>query len=137
MPDTKPISEVAAIIVRGLLAQGVPAYEPETAACSYRGPGNTRCAVGMLIPDDLYSRVLEDYPISRLLARGYLPGIDRTAEPFLCLMQGLHDDWASGLLNGVRVDLKALEERHPEWAADLTPEEKERFIEMVTRPPRL
>lgn len=38
--------------------------------CFYRGPNNTKCAAGVLIPDDLYSPTMEGITFYSLL-RGY------------------------------------------------------------------
>jgi hypothetical protein len=39
--------------VNGLLAQGVPSYD-SSRSCMYRGLNGTKCAIGHLIPDELY-----------------------------------------------------------------------------------
>lgn len=36
-----------------------PSIDPGTRMCVYRGPDGTRCALGVLLPDDLYSPHLE------------------------------------------------------------------------------
>lgn len=46
-------------VVRHLYAQGHPAMD-ESGACLYRGPNGTKCAVGCLIPDDLYKRQMDE-----------------------------------------------------------------------------
>lgn len=138
MTDTKLISEVAAIIVRGLLAQGAPSIQQKTQTCVYldQETGRRR-AVGMLIPYDLYDSEIEYKSPLCLLAEGFLPGVPMEAEKLLFQMQLLHDDWACGNPEHIREHLSKLDAESPTWAADLTPEEKERFIEMVTQPPRL
>ena len=35
--------------------------------CMYRSPDGTKCAVGCLIPDSLYSNTIERYPVDRIL----------------------------------------------------------------------
>lgn len=35
--------------------------------CAYRGDNETKCAVGMFIPDDLYSDTMEGYTLEALL----------------------------------------------------------------------
>ena len=45
-------------VARALVKQGQPALNPG-GWCSYRGVGGMRCAVGHLIPDELYSRNME------------------------------------------------------------------------------
>lgn len=61
-------------VVRHLIAQGEQAVDPATGRCQYRAPGGLKCAIGCLIPDELYepemdgemalsaSDVLESYP---------------------------------------------------------------------------
>jgi hypothetical protein len=49
----------------GFVAQGGPSFDPEraltskTGGCMYRGPGGSKCAVGLLIDDAYYSPDLE------------------------------------------------------------------------------
>lgn len=61
--------EVFDTVVRHLKVQGKRSgvYKanppwPEKFYCLYRGPNNTSCAVGCLIPDDMYSPDLENRP---------------------------------------------------------------------------
>jgi hypothetical protein len=42
-----------------VIMQGKPSATPD-GRCRYRGPNGTKCAVGMLIPDDLYDSHIED-----------------------------------------------------------------------------
>jgi hypothetical protein len=53
----------------GLIKQGMPAIGRY--GCSYRGDGNTCCAVGMLIPDALYDPRFESTSVSSLLRDRY------------------------------------------------------------------
>lgn len=39
-------------------------------SCLYRGPDNTRCAIGAFIPDELYSRVIERRSVYQLTNGG-------------------------------------------------------------------
>ena len=50
--------EVFDIVVNHLFTQGRPAYDG-VQGCMYRAPDGLRCAVGVLIPDDLYYKSLE------------------------------------------------------------------------------
>jgi hypothetical protein len=54
--------EVFDTVVTHLLAQGVKS-ESET-GCMYRGPHNLKCAVGCLIPDELYDSIIEGSNLS-------------------------------------------------------------------------
>ena len=67
------------------------------ASCLYRGPGGLKCAIGALIPDELYDERMEGKSINRLLISecdtfpelSYLfEGID---EQLLDGMQNIHD----------------------------------------------
>ena len=62
------------IVVRHLLAQGCKSYGLFECGCMYRNPGGMKCAVGALIPDDMYDLGIEglraDKPaISRILLK--------------------------------------------------------------------
>lgn len=46
------------LMVAHLIAQGKPAVSPY-GHCVYRGPDGTKCAVGILIPDDVYHPDME------------------------------------------------------------------------------
>ncbi len=69
-------------------------------SCLYRGPGTKKCAVGLLIPDELYDREMEhylvtDFPdtlISRILPEGLsLSDLSR--------IQALHDEFYNSTWN--------------------------------------
>lgn len=47
------------IAVKGVTAQGCASYD-QGIGCLYWGPNGTKCAVGFLIPDELYSPNLEN-----------------------------------------------------------------------------
>lgn len=49
-----------------LRAQGCRSVD-EFDSCLYRGPNGTKCAVGALIPDEKYSKDMEDISASGLL----------------------------------------------------------------------
>ncbi len=65
--------------------------------CVYRGPDGTKCAVGFLIPDDIYLSCIEGYSVDYLYQFGInLPYIDLLKD-----MQAVHDclpvdDWERG-----------------------------------------
>lgn len=60
--------------------------------CRYRTKDGLKCAVGVLIPDELYTGRIEglsaDHPRVRLL----IPGADAWDEKFLLEAQALHDE---------------------------------------------
>jgi hypothetical protein len=46
-------------VKNGLLAQGKKSTNENKYCCQYRGIGNTKCAVGFLIPDSMYTKDME------------------------------------------------------------------------------
>lgn len=74
------------------IEEGPLAYQ-----CAYRGPNNTKCAVGCLIPDELYNSSLEGKTvicadvIAVLVKAGF-----NVEDNFLALysaLQGVHDSY--------------------------------------------
>ncbi|TIQ64381.1 MAG: hypothetical protein E5X41_17115 [Mesorhizobium sp.] len=48
-------------IYRGLAGQGwVKSYDQDADLCMYRGPNNHKCAIGHLIPDEMYHHSMDD-----------------------------------------------------------------------------
>lgn len=68
-----------------------------TPACRYRGEGGLKCAIGPLIPDDLYSANMEGLSIHRLFGR--FPtlmekcGLNICNQSLLIELQNIHDDY--------------------------------------------
>ncbi len=68
-------------------------------ACLYRGPNNTRCFIGALIPDDVYRQEMEKHSVSSL--SDFNPVVDQhltidgwppeITYPFLRRLQSIHD----------------------------------------------
>lgn len=67
------------IMIQHLRQQGQPSKEEGSSRCLYRGPDGLKCAVGALIPDNIYSRHFEgldihdaatQYPAIRKLFEG-------------------------------------------------------------------
>jgi hypothetical protein len=86
-----------------LFKQGKRAVDREgpDGFCMYRGHGNTRCAVGALIPDEVYDVKMEGNTLSGLLmAYGdVLPPWMRDERELLRELQLVHDEpayWAEG-----------------------------------------
>lgn len=53
-----------------LLTQGersIHYQDKDKSACAYRGDDGTRCAIGCLIPDELYQRGMENRTVNTLL----------------------------------------------------------------------
>lgn len=86
----------------GLEKQGWERSINKKGGCLYRGPNGTKCAFGHLIPDDVYTKALEDVPVYELLKRknltkmfAFLGGLDYSTDEkkvhFLDKMQQIHD----------------------------------------------
>lgn len=75
-------------IVAFMKVQGRPSMDRYS--CRFRGQDNTKCAVGVLIPDFVYSPMMEDRidNTNRLVAETY--NLDRD---FLEALQNAHDDY--------------------------------------------
>ena len=102
--------------------EGAVLAKSEQGFCSYRTTEGNKCAVGALIPDEMYVSdmecgmvydLLEEFPI----VKDYLRGVD---ESFLIKAQSLHDHDASDAPNFVaRLDFLADQfelELHPDAA---------------------
>jgi hypothetical protein len=84
-------------VVTALRAQGCKSIRLDTHCCLYRGPDNTKCAAGHILPDELYNESLEKLSVTSL---GYI--FDHIVEDmyFLNELQRIHDhchvlDWES------------------------------------------
>lgn len=56
---TAPKQETFDFVLTKIREQGRPSYSPEEGTCFYRGPNGTKCAVGHLIPDEIYNVFME------------------------------------------------------------------------------
>lgn len=73
----------------------------EIGSCKYRGPDGTKCAVGILIPDDMYKRRMEGRDIHGLVAASgdrsspevfyEVPDYFSSEKEFLSTLQSTHD----------------------------------------------
>lgn len=75
--------------------------------CLYRGPRNLKCAIGALIPDELYdtsfddtggglsAHALPDRVLESIFGRGYNEDECR----FLDILQAVHDSFEPGIWN--------------------------------------
>lgn len=87
--------------------------------CAYRGDRGTKCAIGCLIPDELYRLAFEGTTVDGLLwddDNCPIPGLDLDLTPFSYLrqLQDIHDtasphEWFAalenfGLANGLSTD---------------------------------
>ena len=85
--------EVFDIVVNHLFTQGRPAYDG-VQGCMYRTHDGLRCAVGVLIPDDLYDKVFEgnqsDFVIQELFDEDLADW--REHKDILMRLQDIHDN---------------------------------------------
>jgi hypothetical protein len=76
--------------------QGGPSVSPKN-SCKYRGPNNRKCAIGAIMPDELYDPKFESTPVSRLSLT--IVSEDETMQEFLNVAQHAHDmhAWTKGM----------------------------------------
>ena len=86
------------IAANGLLKQGKQSASGDK--CLYRGPDGLKCAIGMLIPDELYEDAFEGNSASKPSVRKALvkAGVPNTVgyKDFLDNLQDVHDDHQTG-----------------------------------------
>lgn len=88
-PNQKAFNKVA----HHLLKQGCKSLSIGTATrCMYRGANGTRCAIGALIPDRLYSQSMEDSTPHEEIVGNALATLGYTDISFNCALQRIHDD---------------------------------------------
>jgi len=91
MPLTNQTAFEQAII--GLFEQNEKAYDPDEDRCWFRAPNGCKCAVGFIIPDDIYHPEMENYHPSSLKKRypeleAYWRDVD---DDLLSELQDIHD----------------------------------------------
>lgn len=100
-------------VAKHLMVQGRRAVTENGAVCQYRAPSGCKCAIGVLIPDELYDERMEGKGIPRLISEldsldvneGLAKFIKEVLEPHFGLLhalQNVHDqcdvtDWKSEL----------------------------------------
>ncbi len=82
------------IMVNHLLNQGEKSYDNSTlATCVYRNPDGLKCAIGAILPDELYNSTMEN-KLAHALIKDY-PAIGKLWENLsinlLAKMQYIHD----------------------------------------------
>lgn len=85
--------EIFDYVIQRLLEQGKRSMTGEE-GCKYRGDGGTRCALGWLIPDDLYVAEMDDFVLSwnvQDLLRHDIPAITALGHALADDMQSAHD----------------------------------------------
>lgn len=85
--------EVFDIVVNHLFTQGRPAYD-DVQGCMYRTHDGLRCAVGVLIPDDLYDKALEKNPSDYIIQYFFDADLAdwREHKNLLMRLQNIHDN---------------------------------------------
>ena len=90
-------SEIFKYVIDHLRRQGTQALGGFGGACTYRGHGETMCAVGALITDDEYNPIWEENGIDQLLKAQHLPPDLHEClaqhEQMLVELQSFHDEW--------------------------------------------
>jgi hypothetical protein len=95
--------EIFDTVAKHLLTQGKKAVDKYTGLCTYRAPDGLKCAVGCLIPDDVYKPEMDNGTSAGRIDTIYINfpeveeylGIDNLS--LLCDLQDIHDvsDWRS------------------------------------------
>lgn len=89
----KTNQEVFDAVWNGLASQGFQRSIGYEGTCLYRGPDGLKCAVGHLIPDNLYDTDLEGKTVSQLIEAECLVGVfgEEVDTSFLFKLQQAHD----------------------------------------------
>lgn len=100
MNKLKTDQEIFDTVAKHLLTQNERASN--NGACMYRAPNGCKCAVGCLIPDELYSPYFEGQNVMGSQIRNLLIGLGYMNFNFLLALQQVHDydyeeDWAEKL----------------------------------------
>lgn len=95
-------------ICRNLIAASAPSVywnDPLEKICQYRGEDGTKCAVGWLIPDDLYDPHMEGKTVLRLFVDypelRKEPLFKEWTSDLLCDLQHIHDGAATAWHHGM------------------------------------
>lgn len=104
-PATCTAREIYDYVRAHLLRQGVRSAGLDrdgNEACRYRGDNGTSCAVGCLIPDEMYRPEMEYLPVGELVVHDHVPASWSTHVDLLSRLQTIHDlddpaDWSAKL----------------------------------------
>jgi len=112
LPDDATEQQVYDAVAAHLLSMGSQSKVVQSDSCKYRGPKGKMCAVGVLIPNEIFDVEMEFMPISRLLIhhRSVLPSFLSRYEPLLSKLQMLHDWNNNWLKNRKGLSASAKEE---------------------------
>lgn len=89
----KTQQEVFDFVVKALVEQGRPAWDPKQRMCMYRTPDGCKCAAGHLIPDESYKPSFERKSIDAVVLRGVVAAIGVEGH-LLYRLQRAHDQAA-------------------------------------------
>lgn len=86
--------EIFDTVAKHLFVQGRRATSPGNALmCAYRGEGGAKCAVGVLISDEIYDGMMEGRTVSGLVNSAHyaLPEWMAESQELLAHLQNVHD----------------------------------------------
>lgn len=95
------------LVAKHLLQQNAQSMHPQTHICAYRGCDGRKCAIGVLIPDELYTEDLEGLAASHPRIANLLRDLDHDVA--LCAdLQRVHDlpppsQWPQALITVAEV----------------------------------
>lgn len=79
----------------------------KTESCAYRGKNGLKCAIGVLIPDNQYTKGLEGKLVAEILARNLVPALKGISPQLLMELQTTHDmypvTWWEKRLNDIAI----------------------------------
>lgn len=93
-PDETAAQVIFDKVVRHLFTQGQQSigYDEEAPVCLYRGPNGMMCAVGALIPDEVYKPSMENIWVGRLIDKEPQLAHLKPHWKLLSALQDAHDD---------------------------------------------
>lgn len=102
--------EIFETVKTHLLSQNAKSEDKDTHSCKYRGPGSLKCAVGVLIPNEMYSEMMEGFGVNALVSEfPSLPAMFKENVVLLRALQRVHDGYQPAqwrdMLEGVRLSL--------------------------------
>lgn len=89
-----PLEGLILLIQEELISQGKPALSSR-GKCVYRGEGGTKCAFGVLIPEELYYPEIEGIPFRHIIEIHEELGYLKDHVPALKHLQAIHDNYVS------------------------------------------
>lgn len=94
----KTNQEIFDIVAKHLLTQAAKSLSVqctgtvyEHRACRYRGDEGRKCAVGVLIPDELYKAELEGWSVTNTYVMASMPEVEIESLDLVSKLQKLHD----------------------------------------------